>query len=60
MCDKNNRKDKYMNEYRNLHYKSAKSWNLYNYKTLDVLDFKLNKLCHCSIGLKSYKSYLTP
>ena len=24
------------------------------------IDFKLNKLCYCSIDLKSYKSYLTP
>ena len=59
MGDKNNMKVKYMNECRNtIQCRVA----IYIIKRLSMfkIDFKLNKLCYCSIDLKSYKSYLTP
>ena len=59
MGDRNNIKVKYMNECRDtIPFRVA----IYVMISISMykIDFKLNKLCYCSIDLKSYKSYLTP
>ena len=58
MGDKNNMKVIYMNECRKIPFRVA----IYVMISISMykIDFKLNKLCYCSIDLKSYKSYLTP
>ena len=58
MGDRNNIKVKYMNECREIPFRVA----IYVMISISMykIDFKLNKLCYCSIDLKPYKSYLTP